>query len=150
MKHTLMGLTDTQKLKLKFWIGFIEYCDLNGSKFKLNKTWERPYYDVFFGSKYSHISLTYITKLGKNEIACELYIPNNKQLFHSLEKHKDEINSQISPFLNWQLLSNKKTSRIKLVNRAKVYSSGSNWNESYKWLKDNTELFIKVFQKYLI
>ena len=51
------------------------------------------WYNIFIGRSDCHLDLTYNTK--KHEIACELYINDNKDLYYSLEQYKeDELASE--------------------------------------------------------
>ena len=105
------------------------------------------WYSIFIGRSDCHIDLTYNTK--KHEIACELYINDNKDLYYSLEKCKEEINDKISTKLQWMPLEGKKASRIKLVSNLDVDPNYESWNEAFEWLSNIVELFKKVFIEYL-
>ena len=101
----------------------------------------------FIGSNDWHVDLTYNTK--KHEIACELYINDNKDLYYSLEKYKEEINNAISHNLDWMALEGKKASRIKLVSNLDVDPNMESWDEAFEWMSSTVELFKNTFKKYL-
>ena len=105
------------------------------------------WYNIFIGRSDCHLDLTYNTK--KHEIACELYINDNKDLYYSLEQYKEEINDKISLNLQWMPLEGKKASRIKLVSTLDVDPNSESWDEAFEWMSNNVELFMDTFKKYL-
>lgn len=116
-------------------------------KFSLIKTLLQHWYNIFIGRSYCHLDLTYNIK--KHEIACELYISDNKDLYYLLEQYKEEIDEKISTNLKWMPLESKKSSRIKLVSNMDVDSNSESCDEAFKWMSNNAELFEDTFKKYL-
>ena len=138
-------LTEGRLLQLNFWDQFKEYAQLSNTKLRLRKTYPQHWYDISIGCSKAHIALSINTQ--KNQIACELYIDNSKELFHGLINHKKEIENELDEQLDWQELPNRKASRIKLIKNA-VIEDESNWPDYFKWLKMQAEIFHKVFLKY--
>jgi len=138
------ALTDTKLLQLDFWNKFKEYAQSNNSKLRLRKAQPHNWYDISFGSSEAYISLT-INSLS-NQIACEVYIPDSKDLFYELEKQRDKIEQELGMKLDWMALEDKKASRIKISSKADINDS-EKWNEYFDWLEDTASKFKKVFSK---
>ncbi|MCD6109222.1 DUF4268 domain-containing protein [bacterium] len=138
------ALTDTKLLQLDFWNKFKEYAQSNNSKLRLRKAYPQHWYDISFGSSEAHISLTINSQ--SNQIACEVYIPNSKDLFYELEKQEDKIEQELDMKLEWMALEGKKASRIKISSEADINDS-EKWNEYFEWLENTASKFQKVFLK---
>ncbi len=135
------ALTDTKLLQLDFWNKFKEYAQSNNSKLRLRKAYPQHWYDISSGSSEAHISLTINSQ--SNQIACEIYIPNSKDLFYKLEKQKGEIEKELDMKLEWMALEGKKASRIKIVSEADI-NDVKKWNEYFEWLESTASKFQKV------
>lgn len=138
------ALSDTKLLQLEFWNKFKEYAQSNNSKLRLRKSYPQHWYDISFGSSDAHISLTINSQL--NQIACEIYIPNSKDLFYELEKQKEKIEQELDMKLEWMALEGKKASRIKISSEADINDS-EKWNKYFEWLENTSSKFQKVFLK---
>ena len=46
-------------------------------------------------------------------------------------------------------IGRKKASRIKLISTLDVDPDSESWEEAFKWMSDNVELFKEIFKKYL-
>jgi hypothetical protein len=93
-------------LQLEFWQKFREFTQNKNSIIKFRKPFPQMWYDISFGSSVAHLSLNIYSKL--NQISCELYIPNSKDLFHILEMRKDIIQQELDQELIWLELPQKK------------------------------------------
>lgn len=138
------ALTDTKLLQLEFWNKFKEYAQSNNSKLRLRKSYPQHWYDISFGSSDAHISLTINSQ--SNQIACEVYIPNSKELFYELEKQKEKIEQELDMKLEWMALEGKKASRIKIFSKADINESNK-WNAYFEWLESTASKFQKIFLK---
>ena len=139
-------LTDTKVLQLDFWNKFKEFMFANKTKLKLRTPRPQHWYDISMGVSDAHISLT--TDSQKDLMACEIYIPNSKEIFYGLEKCKKEIENELNIKLEWQPLDGKKASKIKLSREGAINETEA-WEEYFAWFKDNAEVFQKVFYKYI-
>ena len=146
-KNVSKNMSNASTIQLNFWEDFKSYCENKKVNFSLIKPLPQHWYNIFIGNGDCHIELKYNTT--KHEVSCELYIQDNKDLYYSLEKYKDEINSQISNKLQWLALEGKKASRIKFISNLDVDPEAEDWNEAFEWMSNNVELFKKVFKKYL-
>lgn len=139
-------LTDTKLLQLDFWNKFKEYAQANNSKLKLRKANPQHWYNISFGSSDAHISLTINSQ--SNQIACEVYIPDSKELFYELEKQKEKIEQELNMKLEWMALEGKKASRAKVSYEADIDNT-EKWDEYFKWMQITAEKFQKVFIKHV-
>lgn len=137
-------ITDLKALQHKFWDGFKEYAQKKGWKLRLRKTYPQHWYDLSFGRSDCHIALTINSQ--KNELGCEVYIPDSQEIFESFLAHKEEIESKIQG-LDWMDLPTKKACRIKKVISGNI-DKESKWEEYFEWLGSNAIEFQKVFSKY--
>lgn len=146
-KNVSKNMSNASTIQLNFWEDFKNYCEEKKVSFSLIKPLPQHWYNIFIGSSDCHLDLTYNTK--KHEIACELYINDNNDLYYSLEKHKEEINNAISHNLDWMALEGKKASRIKLVSNLDVDPNMESWDEAFEWMSNTVELFKNTFRRYL-
>ncbi len=146
IKKSVSELTDTKVMQLEFWNSFIEYLKEKGTSFSLRKANPQHWYDLAIGSSKAHVSFTMNTQ--EKLVGVEIYIPDSKELFNSLEEKKEEISNELEVNLDWQALEGKKASRIKLTNDSDVLIK-ENWEKDFEWMKEWGEKFQKVFSKYI-
>ncbi|SDD18420.1 protein of unknown function [Algoriphagus faecimaris] len=137
-------ITDLKALQHKFWEGFKEYAQKKSWKLRLRKAYPQHWYDIGFGRSDCYISLTLNSQ--KNELGCEIYIPDSKETFDSFLAHKEEIESRTHT-LDWMDLPTKKASRIKKVISGNIEKE-SKWEEYFEWLGSHALEFQKVFSEY--
>lgn len=138
-------LSDLKMMQLDFWDKFKNYSEDHKTKLKLRKAQPQHWYDLSYGSSNSHLSLTINTQI--NQLGCEIYIPNSKEMFEYLKLKKEEIEIEIGSKLEWMDLPDKKASRIKIVSEGNI-EKVENWNNYFEWMKSKAELFHSVFSKY--
>ena len=139
-------LSDTKLLQLEFWTKFKEYAKENNGKIKLRKAYPQHWYDISFGFSNAHIALT-INSLS-SQMACEIYIPDSKELFSCLASKKEEIETELSEQLTWEELPGKKASRIKLASKGEL-SNQAEWEKYHSWMLEKVGQFQKAFGKYI-
>jgi len=138
---TGMKLTD-----LNFWQGFNEYCAEHKNSFSTRKALPQHWYTFAIGSSECHIDLTVI-KSG--EIACALWIDDNKELYNKLYSNKESIESELGYKLIWDYKENSKASSVSIVCGSKVDFKSEDLSHGYEWLLQKAEDFKRVFKKYL-
>jgi len=143
---TQSELSDTKLLQLEFWTKFKEFVQENNGKVKLRKAYPQHWYDISFGSSNAHLCLTVNSQ--NEQMACEIYIPDSKQLFSGLYAKKDEIESELSEHLVWEELPEKKASRIKLISKGNL-SNQKDWGQYHSWLLEKVTKFQLVFGKFV-
>jgi hypothetical protein len=142
------GLMDLKAIQLKFWDGFKEYVQSKPTSLRLtHKARPQNWYNINLGRPKAHISLTINTK--SNLLRCEIYIPDSRELFNELVKHKDEIEGELNETLEWIGLPDKKASSIKKISRRGNIKESDEREEYFEWFKTQAELFQKVFPKYI-
>jgi hypothetical protein len=146
-KTTAQGeLSDTKMLQLEFWSKFKEYAQEHNSAIKLRKVYPQHWYDISIGFSYVHITLTVNSQT--EQMTCEIYIPDSKQLFSALLKNKANIESELTEPLVWEELATKKACRIKLV-RVGALTDQDSWETYHAWMCEKVADFQKVFGKYI-
>ena len=141
------GLIDIKAIQLKFWDGFKEYVQSESTSLRLtHKPHPQHWYNINLGRSKSHIGLSVNTK--SNVLTCEIYIPDSKELYYELLKHKDEIEDELNETLEWLELPDKNASRVKISKSGNIKEPDER-EEQFEWFKTQAELFQKVFQKYI-
>lgn len=135
-------LTETKLMQLSFWELYKEVSNEHGAGLGKRKPYPQHWYDISIGRSNAHLALTVNSR--ENEIACELYIGDDKELFDQLFEEKEKFQEKIGEELDWQRLNGKKASRIKLSKRVEFYNE-EDWPEYIHWLDDKAEKFKKVF-----
>lgn len=139
-------LTERKIKNLEFWEAFKNFAKQNNTILRFQKSYPQHWSDIRIGSIDCHISLTINTR--KNQFGCEIYIPDNKDLFHSFFQQRDQIELFLGKKLEWMELPEKKASRIKLTLEGDFYNE-SKWEEYFEWLQNTAEAFQKIFPKYI-
>jgi hypothetical protein len=139
------GLSDIKLMQLDFWTDFKEFGQERNSKLNFRKPFPQHWYDISVGIPRSHLSLVVDTR--NNQIRCEFYIPDEKELFKGLENFKSDIENELDYDLEWMFLEGKKASRIRTVMEGDV-SNSKKWEEYFLWLLNTCNDFQRVFSKY--
>ena len=138
-------LTDTKIKQMEFWNAFKEYIKKQNSKVRLQKIYPQHWVNTSIGNRYAGIAITINSR--ENLLGVEIYISNNKDLYHNFVEHKEGIESDLGEKLEWMELPNKKASRIK-ISTPGDFKNQDNWEGYFEWLLQMTEKFQKVFPKY--
>lgn len=139
-------LSDTKLLQLEFWSNFKEFVQEKNSSIPLRKAYPQHWFNITMGTSGAHICLTVNSQ--SNQIGCEIYISNDKDMFHALEKYKEKIHGELGLSLDWKELPGKKASRIKLITDGDI-SKSEEWDEYFQWCLSNVESFQKVFSRHI-
>lgn len=139
-------LSETKLLQLEFWQKFKEFVKDNHGKIKLRKPYPQHWYDISFGFSNAHIALTINSQ--SEQITCQVYIPDCKQLFSDLHAQKEKIEADLGEKLLWQELPEKKASRIKLISKGDLFSKDG-WEKYHLWMLEKVTSFQEVFGKYI-
>lgn len=139
-------LSETKIMQLEFWTQFKDYASDNTSSLSFRKPRPQHWYDISIGCSEAHLGLTVNSQT--NQIACEIYITNDHDLYQSFFDKKEEIENEISIELEWMELPTKKASRIKLSQEFEI-SNRESWTIGFKWLLENTLKFKNVFSRYI-
>lgn len=144
-------LTPTKIYQLEFWNSFKEYAGSKNLSLNLTKTYPQHWYTFSIGSSSCHVALTINTRA--KELGCELYIPDDKELFDFLVEKKESIEKELGFKLDWMRLpEDTKAARIKTAKKFDFIGEPdfSKYQEAFEWLRDNVERFKKAFNKHLV
>ena len=139
-------LTETKVKQLEFWTQFKEYAKKRQTKLRLRKIYPQHWTDISIGSSDAHISL--IANLRDGLLGVDLYIPDNKALYHKLFAHKDEVERDLGEKGEWMELEGKKASRLR-VSTSADFDDATKWDDSFEWLLNEAEKFHAVLPKYI-
>ena len=140
------NLSEGNLFQLSFWKDFSSFLDENSSILKARKPRPQHWYNISIGSSQAHISL--VVSIQNNFIRCEIYIPDNKNLYLKLNENKDDIEKVIGYNLDWQELPNAKASRIAFKKEVENLSDPKTQIECFEWFVEISEKYYKAFPKY--
>lgn len=140
--HQENDLSEVKLMQLEFWTEFKLYGEEQDINLSFRKPYPQHWYDISIGDSRAHLSL--IADTRNNEVRCEFYIPDNKDLYLELEQHRDEVENKLGYKLDWMFLEGKKASRIRTVRKADIANS-EKWEEYFLWFAKMSEEFINVF-----
>lgn len=140
-------LTNTKLNQLEFWTNFSQYINNMSTKVNARKPQPQHWYDLSIGT--SKLIISCIVSFKDNNIRCDLYIPNNKELFFALRNKKEIIEKELGFELVWEELENKNASRIRYQNNNVELSNKDNYENYYKWYIQIAEKYLKVIPKYV-
>lgn len=141
------GLSDTQQLQYRYWQTFIEYAVQTDftTDFSLGKAAPAYWYSLYFGVSGAQIVLSINSQ--KAQISTQIYISDDKELYHSFEKHRGAIEEETGLKLEWQPQESKKASKI-IVTIAGNIKHEDKWMEYFKWYMDVAKKMKKAFSKH--
>jgi len=139
-------LTNTKTKQLEFWGQLREFATREYPELRLRSPKPLHWFDISIGRSDCHIAM--ILDSQKNQVRCELYIPDSKQLFKALLESKGTIERDLNlPYaVNWDEMEGKKASRISIC-KPFNFDDESTWKESFKWLIETAIVFKRVFSK---
>lgn len=142
-------INETQQFRYNYWTLFQEYAFKNATFSKSFKK-RKPSFDHWMnfniGSSACNIAVSLIQK--RNELDVELYINEDKELFHTLYKKKDEIEQKSGLIFDWRELPERKGSRI-IICKDVDFDNKDSWNTQFEWLVDVMPKIKKVFKEYI-
>ena len=138
--------TDTKIKQLEFWNLFKDFAKQNNTTLRFQKSYPQHWTIISIGNSDCHISLTINSR--ENLYGCEIYIPNNKDLYQKFFEQKQEIEAELDMGLEWMELSEKKASRIK-TSIIGDFEDESSWEDIFEWMKITGEKFKRVFPRYI-
>lgn len=148
VKQSVSGskITDTKARQLEFWEQFKTFAESRNTPLRIQKPSPQHWLNISVGSSHAHISLTLNSFDGV--MRTELYIPDNKEIYHFLEQRKADIEKELGYEVEWMELPGKKASRIKAEFPGMIDTT-EEWEKYFAWLQETAERFQKVFSKAL-
>lgn len=140
---------ETQQQRYEYWVAFQDYAFQN-TQFSKNFNRRKPSLDHWLnfsiGSSACHITVSQIQK--RNELIVELYISEDKDLFHALLQNKEAIENDAGLTFDWRELPERKASRI-VLGKNVSFANKDQWNQQFDWLIDVMLKIKRAFKKYL-
>lgn len=143
------ALRPTHYARQEYWTAFNEYAFKNADfakSFGKRKASTDHWMDLSIGSSGCHLAILQLRK--DDEIGLELYINDDKELFHNLFNKKDTIEKDAALSFDWRELPEKKASRI-IIKTSADFEDKSKWNSQFDWIIDTSLKMRKAFKKYL-
>jgi hypothetical protein len=140
------SFTDTNLQQLEFWTNFNTYLENSDTRLKIKKPQAQHWYD--FSSGNAKVLIQCILSFKDNNIRCDIYISDDKDLFKKLLDKKIDIEKDLGFELEWQLLPDKKGSRLKYQNNSIDLSDKTKDEEYFSWLKNTADKYLEVLPKY--
>ena len=137
----------SQTERLVFWNRFNEVLSARGVPFNVKEATTGNSYGLKIIKSGAHVKLSLVNREGW--IGVELYIHDDKELFDSLYKSKEEIEDKLGLKLDWRRLDDKQASRILYRIHGLDFDDHSNYDELMNEMIDKAELFTSVFKKYV-
>jgi len=139
-------LTDTKTKQLEFWQQLKEFASDKYPELKLRTPRPQHWYNVAIGRSDCHVS--FVADSQEDQVRCELYIPDSKELYKTLVASKTQIEKELGLVeqLEWQDLPGKKASRIRVLHEF-TFADPSTWQEAFQWLIETALRFKRVFSK---
>ena len=139
------NLSDRKQMLLKFWNGFNDYIaksDVFKKDFTIRKAQPDHWYDLSVGNSSYHICMTISAQ--KKRLSCGVYIPDNKDLFHTFEDNKDIFQKEFGEDGDWKEAA--KATRIVIYKGFDLYNE-TKWEEAYAWFVENAIKTKYTFKK---
>ncbi len=141
--------TETSQKRFDYWVGFQDYA-FQDKDFAKSFNRRKPCYDhwmnFFIGTSGCHISVLQLRKT--DELAVELYIDEDKELFRSLFQNKEAIEKESGLSFDWRELPERKASRI-IIKTGVSFDDKSQWDKQFDWLINVMLKMKKSFKKYM-
>ena len=137
-------LSERQKARLSFWTELAAYLKSDSAflrSFNLRKPSADHWMDFSCGSSTYHLAMTI---KGKDLLGVEIYSPNDKEQFAKFESARAAIEKELGFKMDWQLLPDKKASRIYFATKLNWLDS-THRKECFVWLSEKAVALKKVF-----
>jgi hypothetical protein len=144
-------LTESKRLQLKFWTAYREYMK-TASTIRCQKPAPQNWINHPLGRSGAHF--TSVASLfdsaknvfgGENRVELVLDGSESKEWFSLLEGEKPTIEKEVGSALTWHNPMDARMSRIYIRQTADIQDE-SDWPRQFNWLRENLEVFAKVFK----
>ena len=145
-KPVKAGVSDTSKIQLDFWEEFNAHAVNHSAfyrEFSLRKAYPQHWYDLSVGSSDYHICLT--ASRQKHDLTAGIYVSANKEFFHFLQDHAEELEREIGDSIEWREAS--KACRF-VIHKPIDLDDKSQWQEGLQWLYDSSIAIKNAIKKY--
>ena len=148
-------IVSLEEIHYQFWNEFVNKV-FNDSEFKndfnYRKSWNKSYYDLFWGNKDLHLCVRHNIK--ESYVSVEIYITENEEVFNYLQTNKNEIEKLYGKKLTFTKAKGKvgKAKKIYDVYMDGETSEKNNWSKYIKWIRDTAlkmKKIVEIFYKNL-
>ena len=129
-------VNETQQQRYDYWVAFQDYAFQNilfSKEFNRRKPSMDHWMTFSIGVSACHIGVLQVQK--REELDVELYIDEDKELFHLLLQNRAVIESETGLMFEWRELPERKASRI-IIGKKVIFSDRNQWNAQFDWLID--------------
>lgn len=140
---------ETQQQRYDYWTAFQDYAFQNPlfvKAFNRRKPSMDHWLNFSIGSSACHIAVSQIQK--RAELDVELYIDEDKDLFHALLQNKTVIEQACGLSFDWRELPQRKASRI-VIWKTVDFGDKDQWKVQFDWVIDVMLKMKDAFKKYL-
>jgi hypothetical protein len=140
-------VSDTKLLQLEFWERLKSYASTTNTKVNLTHTPQpKHWFNISMGTSRCHLALTINTQKGY--VGCEVYIRNDKSLYDTFYKSKEDIENAIGSELEWMELPDATASRVLLIMKCNPKDKNQ-WQKYFTWCITTAEKFSNTFKAYI-
>jgi hypothetical protein len=140
-------LNESQQHRLEFWTQFNEVLEQRHKPFNKRKATTHHWYNVAIGSSEAHISIDLVNK--EHKVRVGLWISDNKDMYDSLYKKKDEIETKLGFKLYWNRMDNNKASNIYMSIQDLNFKQQQNYQMLMNKIIDVVVKMKEIFPQYL-
>lgn len=140
------SMNEIKVRQLDFWQQLKLFAVQHKPPLRLRAPHPQHWLNVAIGRSDCHISLT--LHITDDKIACELYIPNNKALYHGLYSEREHIQEVLAMVgdLDWQELPERKASRIRVMHPYRF--ADEDRADAFRWLVETAIRFQITFPNF--
>ena len=138
--------SDLKLLQKRYWEALNQFLVENKAPIKPRKP--RPQHWTTFSIGRAGMHLAAKVNTSEELIAAELYLSDEKAkpYFAILEKQKADIEASVGSALSWELLPERKASRIALYKRGEDATDEAQWPRQHQWIADTLKCFQTTFK----
>ncbi len=133
----------TQQSRLKFWTAFKIFLETQKSFLRPQKPSRDHWCNFSVGTSRAKVVAYCIFRDG--EVAVDLTVNDDKELFRSLLQERSAIEQEIGATLDWREMPDKKQSRVVLSHQCDLKDEAE-WSQHFHWLQGTVEQFDKIFR----
>ena len=143
-----IGSSPTHQARYDYWVAFNDYAYKRAyfaKEFNKRKAGTDHWMSLSIGSSVCRVDVSQVRKF--NHLIVELYISDDKELYHKLHGRKVEIETEVGISLEWNELPDKKASRI-IAYKTVDFENKNDWPKQFDWIMDTSIKLKKAFKKH--
>jgi len=146
-KTTQSGeFSGTQLFQMEYWQGLKDFMEARSSPVKMRNPKPQNWSDISIGKSDIWVSAAVYSKRRTIEVWLVMRGKQSKQNFDSLYSlGYNESLIKIDPNINWDRMDTMTQCAV-ILKKDTDYTDKGDWNNQFKWFKDNLEKYIKFFK----